>query len=269
MMGTSLVAQMVKNSFVIQETWIWSLGWEDPLEKGTATHSSILGLPWWSAGKESTCNVGDLGLIPGLGRSPREGNSYPLQCFCLENSTDRGAWQATSPRGNRVRHDWMTFTSFQPLLSAYTKNSMNSRAHSSCRISCWLIFFFNVWAKMNWYVRKNKNVNAGLEISAGWKRVRSALTYFYLIFWTVALVTEEPALPHAISVREGWGPQSKYNSRSTPGLQLHFLALDVYHKPPLLNYIVSPCHLVWDFGVKVWTMLVCILTAYIFHMTIN
>ena len=47
--------------------------------EGLAAHSSILGLPWWSAGKESTCNVGDLGLIPGLGRSPREGNSYPLQ----------------------------------------------------------------------------------------------------------------------------------------------------------------------------------------------
>ena len=47
-MGTSLVAQMVKNSFVIRETWIWSLGWEDPLEKGTATHSSILAqrMPW-------------------------------------------------------------------------------------------------------------------------------------------------------------------------------------------------------------------------------
>ena len=41
-----------------------------------------------SAGKESTCNVGDLGLIPGLGRFPGEGNSYPLQYFGLENSMD-------------------------------------------------------------------------------------------------------------------------------------------------------------------------------------
>ena len=47
------------------------------------------------AGKESTCNEGDLGLIPGLGRSPGEGNGYPLQYSCLENSIDRGAWQAT------------------------------------------------------------------------------------------------------------------------------------------------------------------------------
>ena len=41
-----------------------------------------------SAGKESTCNVGDLGSIPGLGRSPREGKGYPLQYSVLENSMD-------------------------------------------------------------------------------------------------------------------------------------------------------------------------------------
>ena len=45
--------------------------------------------------KESACNAGDLGLIPGLGRSPGKGNSYPLQYSGLENSMDRGAWQAT------------------------------------------------------------------------------------------------------------------------------------------------------------------------------
>ena len=47
-----------------------------------------------SDGKESVCNVGDLGLVPGLGRSPGEGNGYPLQYFCLENSMDSGAWWA-------------------------------------------------------------------------------------------------------------------------------------------------------------------------------
>ena len=47
-----------------------------------------------SVGKESACHVGDLGSIPGLGRSPGEGNSYPLQYFGLENSMDKGAWQA-------------------------------------------------------------------------------------------------------------------------------------------------------------------------------
>ena len=51
----SLVAQKVKNPLAMQETWVQSLGWEDPLEKGMG---------------------------------------YPLQYFCLENSMDRGAWQA-------------------------------------------------------------------------------------------------------------------------------------------------------------------------------
>ena len=52
------------------------------------------GFPGGSDGKESTCNVRDLGSIPGWGRSG-EGNSYPLQYSGLENSMDRGAWQAT------------------------------------------------------------------------------------------------------------------------------------------------------------------------------
>ena len=48
-----------------------------------------------SDGKESTCNAGDPGLIPGLGGSPGEGNVYPFQYSCLENSMDRGAWWVT------------------------------------------------------------------------------------------------------------------------------------------------------------------------------
>ena len=48
----------------------------------------ILGFPGSLAGKESACNVGDLGLIPGLGRSREEGNGYPLQYSGLENSMD-------------------------------------------------------------------------------------------------------------------------------------------------------------------------------------
>ena len=52
-----------------------------------------MGFPGGSDGKESTCNAGDPGSIPGLGKSPGEGNGNPLQ-YCLENSMDRGAWQA-------------------------------------------------------------------------------------------------------------------------------------------------------------------------------
>ena len=55
----------------------------------------LMGFPGGSDGKISACNAGDLGLIPGLGRSPGEGNGYPLQYSCLENPMDRGAWWAT------------------------------------------------------------------------------------------------------------------------------------------------------------------------------
>ena len=51
-------------------------------------------LPYSSVGKESACSAGDLGSIPGLGRSSREGNGNPLQYSCLENPMDRGAWRA-------------------------------------------------------------------------------------------------------------------------------------------------------------------------------
>ena len=53
-----------------------------------------LGFPGGSDGKEPACNAGDLGLIFGLGRSPGGGHGNPLQYSCLENSIDRGAWQA-------------------------------------------------------------------------------------------------------------------------------------------------------------------------------
>ena len=54
-----------------------------------------MGFHGGSDGKESACNAGDAGLIPGLGRSSGEANGKPLQNFCLENPMDRGAWWTT------------------------------------------------------------------------------------------------------------------------------------------------------------------------------
>ena len=82
---------MVKNLPAMLETWVQSLGHENPLEKVMATYSS-----GGSDSEESTCNAGDLGSIPGLGRSPGEGKGYSLQYSGLENST----------RSQRVGHDW-------------------------------------------------------------------------------------------------------------------------------------------------------------------
>ena len=60
---------------------------------------------WSSVSKESACNAGDLGLIPGLGRSPGEGNGNPLQYSCLENPMGTGAWKVTVYGVARVGHD--------------------------------------------------------------------------------------------------------------------------------------------------------------------
>ena len=59
------------------------------------------GLPWWLSGKESASNAGDVGLIPGQGRSPGDGNDNPLQYSCLGNPMDREAWKGYSPWGHK------------------------------------------------------------------------------------------------------------------------------------------------------------------------
>ena len=63
------------------------------------------GFPGGSDGQESSCNAGDQGLVPKSGRSPGEGNGYPLQYSCLESSKDRGAWWATV---HEVAKSWLT-----------------------------------------------------------------------------------------------------------------------------------------------------------------
>ena len=64
-----------------------------------------LGFPPSSIGKEFACNAGDLGSIPGLGRSPGEGNGNAFQYSCLENPMNRGAWQAIVREVQRVGHN--------------------------------------------------------------------------------------------------------------------------------------------------------------------
>ena len=102
--GASLIAQLVKNPPTVQETPVWFLGLEEPLEKGQATHSCVPGLTYGSGGKESTCNAGDPGLIPGLGRFAGEGIGYPLQYSGLENSMDY------TVHGVAKSWTWLTFS---------------------------------------------------------------------------------------------------------------------------------------------------------------
>ena len=65
---------------------------------------TAVGFSGESDGKESACNVGDLGLIPGSGRPRGEGNGYPLQYSCLENSMFRGEGRLQSMGSQRVGH---------------------------------------------------------------------------------------------------------------------------------------------------------------------
>ena len=75
------------------------------------TNFSHQGFPGGSDAKESSCNEGDPDSIPGLGRSPGEGNVYPLQCSCLENSTEEPG-RLQSIRSQRARRDWVTKFTF-------------------------------------------------------------------------------------------------------------------------------------------------------------
>ena len=78
------VAQLVKNPPAVQKTLLGKIRWK----RDRLPTPMFLGFPGGSAGKESACIVGDLGSIPGLGRSPEDGKGYPLQYSGLENSMD-------------------------------------------------------------------------------------------------------------------------------------------------------------------------------------
>ena len=84
----------------------WSI--HHPVARENLSKCTLGGFPGGYVHKESTCNAGDPGVIPGLGRSPGEGNSNPLQFSCLENPTDRGAWWLQSVGSQRVRHNLAT-----------------------------------------------------------------------------------------------------------------------------------------------------------------
>ena len=98
----SFESKMERGQWFFLGLRVVSLGimWE-PVAEQTRGHVLIMmttmywGFPGGSNGEESACNVRDLGSIPGLGRSPGEGDGNPLQYSCLENPMDRGAWWAT------------------------------------------------------------------------------------------------------------------------------------------------------------------------------
>ena len=84
-LNSSIVAQLIKNPPALQfDSWVGKNRWR----RDKLLTPVFSGFPCGSVGKVSACNVGDLGLIPGLGRSPGERNGYPLQYSGPENSMD-------------------------------------------------------------------------------------------------------------------------------------------------------------------------------------
>ena len=83
----------------MQDTLVQFLGGEDLLGRDKLPSPICLGFPCGSAGKESTCNAGDLGLIPESGRSPGGGHGNPLQYSCLENPHGQRSLVGYSPWG--------------------------------------------------------------------------------------------------------------------------------------------------------------------------
>ena len=79
----------------MRETPAQFLDREVPWRRARLPTPVFLGFPGGSDGEESSCNAGDLGSIPGLGRYPGGGNGFLLQYSCLANPMDRGAWRAT------------------------------------------------------------------------------------------------------------------------------------------------------------------------------
>ena len=107
------------------EVEMWVARGHSPISKTTLKGNSLQAdFPGGSDGKASAYNAGDLGSIPGSGRSPGEGNGNPLQYSCLENPMGRGTWQATVHRAAKSRTRLSDFTMGRVLPDFRNKPSM-------------------------------------------------------------------------------------------------------------------------------------------------
>ena len=126
------------------------------------------GFPCGSAGKESTCNVGDLGSIPELGRSPGEGKGYPLKYSGLENSMD------CTVLGVAKSQTWLSDVHFHFLLLGYIYPQANlSRVRVCVCVSLYISFIINLLHSMSFNIK--------IWIS---NYSFSSLSLLYLSFWT-------------------------------------------------------------------------------------
>ena len=117
----SLIAQLVKNPPACMRPWFDSWVGKIPWRRDKLPTPVFLGFPDDSDGKESTCNVGDMGLVPGLGRSPGGGCGNPLQYSCRENPHGQRNLAGYSPTGHKESDNTEQLSSnIQPINSVVT-----------------------------------------------------------------------------------------------------------------------------------------------------
>ena len=152
----SVVAQLVKKIH-LQCRWPWFYSWigKDPWRRDSLPIPVFMGFLGGSDGKESICNVGDLGSIPGLGRSPGGGHGNPLQYSCLENlHRQRSPWghrepdmteQLSTAQHTGKRHlKTEVSTGYQTHL-IHTRLNHNQKQGLNCLILESSLLFSNAW----------------------------------------------------------------------------------------------------------------------------
>ena len=156
------------------------------------------GLPWWLSGKESSCQCRGCGLIPRPGRSPGEGNGYPLQYSCLENPMDRAAWQA-AVHGDQSQ-TWLSDSTinsrgiFYPQVYIFMWSFITHLGFSVMLfISMFSVFFFFPPFLLGTFVLNNLDLQTGIMNP-------SIYNIQALLKWNCSPSLLEPLTPHFLSM---------------------------------------------------------------------
>ena len=129
---TYVHSSIIHNSQKVEATEV-SVNLDEWVKKKNHVQYIQQGFSDSSVGKEPTCSAGDIwdeGLIPGLGRSPGEGNGNPLQYFCLKNPLDRGGWRATLQRDKESdKTEWLSMHTCDEMLFSLKKEVNTGICH--------------------------------------------------------------------------------------------------------------------------------------------